>query len=59
MPAVSTLTYVSFGMTVEEILQEKPAVEREDILQALRYAAWATEERIVLLEDADASSGSC
>jgi uncharacterized protein (DUF433 family) len=28
-------------MTVEEILREWPELEREDINQALGYAAWA------------------
>ena len=34
-------------MTVEEILAEWPELEREDIQQALGYAAWAMEERVV------------
>jgi uncharacterized protein (DUF433 family) len=35
---------VANGMTVEEILDEYPDLEAEDIQQALRYAAWATED---------------
>jgi uncharacterized protein (DUF433 family) len=34
-------------MSVEEILREWPELEREDIYQALGYAALAMEERIV------------
>ena len=41
MPVASILSYLSSGMTVEEILQEWPELEREDIYQALGYAAWA------------------
>ena len=35
------------GASIEELLVEFPYLEREDILQALRYAAWRTEEREV------------
>ena len=44
MPVASILGYLSSGMTVEEILAEWPELEREDIQQALGYAAWAMEE---------------
>jgi uncharacterized protein (DUF433 family) len=47
MPVASILSYLSSGMTVEEILKEWPELEREDINQALGYAASAMEERIV------------
>jgi uncharacterized protein (DUF433 family) len=33
----------------EELLVDYPYLEREDIMQALRYAAWRSEEREVLL----------
>ena len=39
-------------MTVDEVLKEWPELEREDIYQALGYAAGAMEERVVLLEEA-------
>lgn len=35
---------VANGMTVEEILNEYPDLETEDIRQALRYAAWSTND---------------
>ena len=41
MPVASILSYLSSGMTAEEILKEWPELEREDINQALGYAAWA------------------
>lgn len=33
------------GRTFEDILADYPYLEREDILQALRYAAWLAEAR--------------
>jgi uncharacterized protein (DUF433 family) len=50
MPVASILSYLASGMTVEDILQEWPDLEREDIYQALGYAASAMEERVVPLE---------
>jgi len=35
---------VANGMSVEEILDEYPDLEAEDVQQALRYAAWATDD---------------
>ena len=35
---------VANGMGAGEILQEYPDLEAEDIEQALRYAAWTTED---------------
>ena len=52
MPVASVLSHLSSGMTVEEVLQEWPELEREDILQALGYAASAMEERVIPLEEA-------
>jgi uncharacterized protein (DUF433 family) len=40
---------VGAGHSIDEILASYPYVEREDILQALRYAALMMEEREVLL----------
>jgi uncharacterized protein (DUF433 family) len=33
------------GRTIEQVLADYPYLEREDVLQALRYAAWRAEER--------------
>jgi len=38
--------------SIEQILADYPYLEREDIIQALRYAAWRSEEREVLLATA-------
>ena len=40
---------IGAGHSVEEILADYPYLEREDIMQALRYAAWRAEEREVTL----------
>ena len=50
MPVASVLNYLSSGMTVDDILKEWPELEKEDIYQALGYAAWVREERVIPLE---------
>ena len=40
---------VGAGRSFEEILADYPYLERADILEALRFAAWRAEEREVLL----------
>ena len=40
---------ISAGQTIDDLLADYPYLERDDILQALRYAAWRAEEREVLL----------
>ncbi len=34
---------IGAGNSIEEILADYPYLEREDILQALRYAAWRSD----------------
>ena len=43
---------IGTGRSIEEILADYPYIEREDVLQALRYAAWLAEEREVTLASA-------
>jgi uncharacterized protein (DUF433 family) len=43
---------VGSGRSVDEILADYPYLDREDIMQALRYAAWRAEEREVTLRSA-------
>ena len=43
---------IGAGHSVDEVLADYPYLEREDILQALRYAAWRSEEREVILVSA-------
>ena len=40
------------GHSPEEILADYPYLEHEDLLQALRYAAWRAEEREIPLMSA-------
>jgi len=40
---------IGAGRSVDEVLTDYPYLEREDIMQALRYAAWRADEREVLL----------
>jgi uncharacterized protein (DUF433 family) len=35
------------GRSIDELLIDYPYLEREDILQAVRYAAWRAQEREV------------
>ena len=37
---------VAHGATVDEILKEYPDLEREDIQEALEYAAWVVREEV-------------
>jgi len=39
------LKLVGDGYTTDEILQDYPELEREDILQSARYGAWLASER--------------
>lgn len=43
---------ISAGHSIDEVLADFPYLEREDIMQALRYAAWRAEEREVVLASA-------
>ncbi len=43
---------IGAGYSIEDILADYPYLEREDIFQALRYAAWLAEEREVVLASA-------
>ena len=40
---------IGAGRSIDDLLAEYPYIEREDILQALQYAAWRAEEREVEL----------
>ena len=40
---------IGAGRTIESLLEDYPYLEREDVMQALRYAAWRAEEREVKL----------
>ena len=40
---------IGAGHTVDQVLTDYPYLEREDVLQALRYAAWRAEDRELTL----------
>ena len=40
---------IGAGRSIEQVLEDYPYLEREDVLQALRYAAWLSQEREVLI----------
>ena len=46
------LSQIGAGHSVEDVLADYPYLEREDIMQAIRYAAWRAEEREVKLANA-------
>ncbi len=46
------LNQIGAGHSVEDVLADYPYLEREDIMQAIRYAAWRAEEREVKLANA-------
>ncbi|MGD2092017.1 MAG: DUF433 domain-containing protein [Candidatus Aminicenantes bacterium] len=43
------LKLVSNGMSTDEILAAYPELEKEDVVQALKYAAWLASEKTVLI----------
>ncbi len=48
---VSTvISLVASGHSVEKILDAYPYLEREDIAQALRYAAWRVSEQEIVFD---------
>ena len=45
MPVATVIRMVAEGMPTEKILEEHPSLEKEDIQEALRFAAEAVRER--------------
>jgi uncharacterized protein (DUF433 family) len=46
IPVSVIVGHIAHGAPVEEILEGYPDLEREDIQQALEYAAWLTHEQV-------------
>ena len=44
---------IAAGRSVDELLADYPYLEREDVLEALRYAAWRAQEREIELPAAE------
>ncbi len=47
----NVVSQLGAGRSVDQILADYPYLEREDIMQAIQYAAWRAEEREVVLTD--------
>ncbi len=47
IPVSVIVNQIAHGATFDEILQDYPDLVREDIEQALEYAAWLTKEEVV------------
>lgn len=46
IPVSLVVSLVAHGMSFTEIVSEYPDLESEDIHEALKYAAWLTQEEI-------------
>jgi uncharacterized protein (DUF433 family) len=49
-PVTTLLGYLAGGMTSEEILADFPFLEKQDILDALAFAALSTDEQYMQLQ---------
>ena len=50
IPVSILVKQIAHSASFDEILQEYPDLEREDIQQAIEYAAWLTEEETYPME---------
>ncbi len=48
IPVSVVVSQIAHGASTEEILQEYPDLEPGDVEQAIQYAAWLTQEQIVV-----------
>ena len=46
IPVSLLLSQLAHGATTEEILRDYPDLEREDIREAMEYAAWVVREEV-------------
>ncbi len=47
LPVSVIVGQIAHGASFEEILRGYPDLEREDIEQSIRYAAWLAQEQVV------------
>ncbi|AFZ58237.1 DUF433 domain-containing protein [Anabaena cylindrica FACHB-243] len=52
IPVSLVVNLVANGKPIEEILEEYPDLEAEDIRQSLLYAAWLTQDKIYSIKTA-------
>jgi len=48
---------IACGKTVQDVITEYPYLEREDVLEALSYAAWRSEEKELVMVSGGTSAG--
>ncbi len=48
IPVSLIVNLVANNKTVEDIIEEYPLLEKEDIRQSLEYAAWLAEDRMLV-----------
>jgi uncharacterized protein (DUF433 family) len=48
VPVSVIVGQIAHGATQDEVLRECPDLEREDVEQALAYAAWLTQEEVTI-----------
>jgi uncharacterized protein (DUF433 family) len=48
VPVSVLVGQIAHGATVEDVLADYPDLEREDVTQALEYAAWLASEQVVV-----------
>jgi uncharacterized protein (DUF433 family) len=48
IPVSVIVGQIAHGATQDEVLREYPDLQREDVEQALAYAAWLTQEEVIL-----------
>ena len=46
IPVSAIVSQIAHGATADEILEGYPDLEREDIQEALEYAAWVLQEEV-------------
>jgi uncharacterized protein (DUF433 family) len=47
IPVSVIVGQLAHGATTEDVLKDYPDLDREDVQQALEYAAWLTQEEVV------------
>ena len=47
IPVSVIVGQIAHGASFDDILEEYPDLEREDIQQAIEYAAWLAQEQVV------------
>ena len=51
LPVSVVVGQIAHGATIEEVLEDYPDLEREDLKQSLAYAAWLAHEEVVTVEE--------